>query len=526
MKNFILLLTLVFGLLQSSTAQTPQNQFAREHHNISPDSRNGEVLTFLTYTLIMNHELVTRVNASGNIDWTKTFDVDGQTFRPWGAVELGNDIAMIGNCGGPLNYVIYVDANGQPIWARSYSMVIKKMIVSINGNLLLAGTYLGHHNNMEYILAEIDPYNGSVINTDRTALPDYPGSWGTIKDIDHNGVWYLAIIEAAGDVLSITSDASLVPDKVFRHQSPQLGNFDIRELRRSVQGDFYVTGVDTQNDQFFCGKMSINQWFTDMRRLKISEGSFDYDLALNGPVSVESPNRVPYYHGGSWGSITAIPSNAAFNFTGILRNSAGYNRAILVQYDQNWTLNYGVLYDYNASVGQPNLVKRWNEQIVMVTTLDNGSSSRLIENRLATDFLGCFSDYVIMEEQGLEIQNEQLDHWVGEDEFTSQTHDLNYYADFPSSDPACPSNKQSEEVFEDAFQGSPITAYPNPSQGAFKLSGISGHEIAIYNLQGKLIKSYSAQDAEQILVTGLEPGVYLAKGNKKGKVQTVKVIVQ
>lgn len=527
MKYLAILFTLLGFTLQLTHAQTPHAQNAREHFFVSPDSRNAEVLTFLTYTLVVNGEFVTRVGGSGTADWSNTYDIDGQTFRPWGAIHIGNQIALYGNInGGPCNSVVMIDYNGQSQWAKQYSMRIDHMIESINGNIILAATDNGHQH-LEYLLVEVDPMNGNLIHHERTGIPDFPHAYGDIKDIAHNGVWYLAIIEASGVTISITSDVNLVPDKVVRHESNQLQQVDIREIKRSVAGDFYVTGLDAGNNQFFCGKMSINQWFTDMRRIKFGNPNYECDLSNNGPISVESPNRRPYYLGGSWGSITLIPNNAAFNFVGIARDrNTGFSKAVLVQYDQGWNLNYSEVFDYGLSVGQPNLVKRYNQQLIMVTTVDNGTSSRLIENRLADDFIGCFSSTEWVEEGELEISNNVIPHTVEEDEFMVEEKDLNYYGNYVLSDAACPSNKRespiASEMEEEEIR---ITAYPNPSQGTFTLAGIENTKVEVTDLTGRVIKSFPAHNATEYDVTGLATGTYIIRAERDGGMKHLKVVV-
>lgn len=528
MKHLVLFFTLLTGLLQPVFGQVPHTQNAWEHIPVTPAPNNSEVITFLTYTLIINESKVTRIGGTpSSNDWVKTFYVDGHPFHPRGAVEIGNQIAMVGTVNGGGNFVLTIDYNGNPQWVRSYPNFIDKMIVSINGNLLLATTYLGA-NHMEYLLAEIDPYNGDVLHHDRVGVPNFVGVNGTVVDIEHNGVWYLAIIKAAGQMVSITSDAGLVPDKVVHHHSPQLSDFDIREIRRSVQGDFYVTGVDTHNDQFFCGKMSINQWFTDMRRVKIQGATYDYELAGSGPISAESPNRLPYYHGGSWGSITVIPGNAAYSFTGRITDPhTGHRKAVLVQYDELWNLNYGVVYDHGVKTNQSNLVKRWTEQLVLVSTIEDGNTTRLIENRLADDFWGCFSQFVLMDEAGLEIINEEMEQTVEVDEFPATSHDLNEFTNSLSSPRLCGFNKTAQEAnSEKGLESHQLKAYPNPSNGNFTLSGIEGMQISIYNLQGKLVQSFPSTDLPQMEITALPSGAYMVKAEKGGKIKTLKAVVR
>lgn len=527
MKHLVTLLALFTLIFQTISAQTPHAQNARDHFPVSPDLRNGEVLTFLTFTMVINGEFVTRINGSGTADWSRTYFVNGQGFRPWGAIEIGNQIAMMGNLtsGGHENFVVMIDYNGQPQWAREYSLDIHQMTKSINGNLLLASTDLGD-NYLEYILVEVDPYNGSIIQHERTGIPDFPNSYGNIKDIEHNGVWYLAILEAGGVTLSITSDANLHTDQVHRHESNQLNQVDIREIRRSIQGDFYVTGVDPSNDQYFCGKMSINQWFTDLRRVKLAQGNYSLDMAQGGPVSVESPNRVPYYHGGSWGSITVIPGNAAFSFVGTARDAnTGLTQAVLIQYDEYWNLNYSKLYDYGSSIGEPNIVKRYNEQLIMVTPQTISGNIRLTENRLADDLIGCFSSHVSIEERELEITNSQISHTREEDEVSSEQKDPNHSGNFVISSAGCPPNKANvtEHSLEGDFQ---LRAFPNPSSGPFTLEGVAGTDIDIYSLQGKKVRSIPASPSMQVKISGLTRGTYLVRSRRLDNSRALKITVQ
>ena len=222
------------------------------------------------------------------------------------------------------------------------------------------------------------------------------------------------------------------------------------------------------------------------------------------------------------------PQYDVFNFVGLLRDSnPHFCRAILVQFDVNWNINYIRYYTYPASVGQPNLVKRYNDQLSMVTTLDNGSSSRLIENRLADDFQGCFSTYTDMEENELEISNERISHSIEQGDLNVETKDANVSDLNVTSMDACPSNKSGNDVIAGGLNSNaPIKAFPNPSNGNFSLEGVAEFAISIYDLQGRLLKEIAAGPANQIEVTGFSPGTYLVKASKGSNVQTLKMVVQ
>lgn len=527
MKHFIMAIALMGLAFSSLNAQTLNTQNVREHVGVSPDSRNADVITFLSFTMVLNGENITRINGSNTADWTKTITLDGSLFRPWGLIDLGWGLAFQGTVGGEDGHVVVTDYNCNPFWSRRYDMEIDEMILSIQDNILLSTVQQGN-NFQEYLLVEIDPGNGQIIRHERTGLIDFPSGQGKVKTLVHNGVWYMAIVDINGAVISITNDVQLIPDQVHIHNSGQLGNMNIRELRRSAQGDFYVTGVDTNNDQFFVGKMSINQFFSNMRTIKFNNPNFEHSLALHGPVSTGSPNRVPIYHGGSWGSITMTPQYEVFNFVGLLQEmNPHFGRALMIQYDVNWNLNYARLYNYNAGVGQPNLVKRYNDQLSMVTTLDNGSSSRLIENRLADDFIGCLSTYTDIEENELEISNEQIPHSIEPGEVASESKDADVNTQSINSIGVCPGNKSGDDALEGGLNGQiAISAFPNPSNGSFTLEGVTDYEISIFDLQGRLLREIPASPARQIELSGFTPGSYLVKARSGNKVQTLKMIVQ
>lgn len=526
MKHLFTALVLLGLTFPCLNAQTPNGQNAREIFNASPDSRNGDVITFLTFTLILNGEHVTRTNHLGNPDWTRVYDVDGVTFTPWHALEVGTGIVLLGNTGGGYdNCLVKVDYNGNPQWARRYSRRFEDMIVSINGNILLANTQNGR-NFMEYSLFEVDPYNGQVMQYSMIEIPDFPNSHGQVKGLAHNGVWYLGIVEASGQTISITNDAQLNPDRVHRHVSGSLGHMDIRDLKRSKKGDFYVLGIDKPNNQLFFGKMSINQWFSDMRTYKL-EGGLDLDLSGNGPLMVESPNWLPTYHGPFPGTITQVPNNQAFTFTAIARDQNSSNdRALLVQYDENWQNNYSQLYTFPDDVGQPNLVKRNNHHVTMVTTVDAGSGNRLFENRVADDFFDCFSTFRNYEEREIEIENPEIDYGFEEDEFTSEEADLNYYTVNSSATPACPNNKAQANALDQAVDAFQIVAYPNPSHGDVTLEGLEGARVDIFDLMGRTIRSFPEQGQSALEVTDLPRGTYLVRAIRGNAQRQIKISVR
>lgn len=74
-------------------------------------------------------------------------------------------------------------------------------------------------------------------------------------------------------------------------------------------------------------------------------------------------------------------------------------------------------------------------------------------------------------------------------------------------------------------KGPELVAYPNPCQQFFYLQGIKGKtKVALYNLQGALLQSYTIGPTEAIPAWKLSPGIYVWKAEVGGKVFTGKMI--
>ncbi|HRH33859.1 MAG TPA: T9SS type A sorting domain-containing protein [Catalimonadaceae bacterium] len=74
-------------------------------------------------------------------------------------------------------------------------------------------------------------------------------------------------------------------------------------------------------------------------------------------------------------------------------------------------------------------------------------------------------------------------------------------------------------------KGPELMAYPNPAQQYFYLQGIKGKtKVALYNLQGQQLQTYTISPNEAIPAWKLSPGIYVWKTEVGGKVFTGKMI--
>lgn len=70
-----------------------------------------------------------------------------------------------------------------------------------------------------------------------------------------------------------------------------------------------------------------------------------------------------------------------------------------------------------------------------------------------------------------------------------------------------------------------IDFYPNPSEGTFKVRGVSEGRLRIFTLTGKLMFDKDIKEQSDI-TPGLVPGMYLLKIEYQGKVTTSKLIIK
>jgi hypothetical protein len=70
-----------------------------------------------------------------------------------------------------------------------------------------------------------------------------------------------------------------------------------------------------------------------------------------------------------------------------------------------------------------------------------------------------------------------------------------------------------------------ITILPNPTSDYFALKGIAGN-INIYDLAGKVVKSVSNYNGEQIAVSDIQSGIYLVKYSINNRVFSTKLMVR
>lgn len=529
MKHLTLTIGLLLITLSSLFAQTPNVDRVHEHFNVATDLRNGELLTFATYTYIMNGEAVTRVDNAGQIDFSRTYFINGSPFVPWGAMDLGGRIIMEGAVSGSGEFIVAIDYNGNEQWARAYTEEIDAIGESVNGDILLASVVNGN-SGPEYLLAELSWSDGTIVGHTRTRIPAF-SSGGTAK-VTHlykNNGGYLALISQGVKTFTLSSDAGLAPQKLVHHSANALTGFEVRELRKGVNGDFYVVGIDEPGNAFFVGQMDVNQHMWQMQRIEVVNGSFDLGMAHNAPVSVESPNRQPYYHGGSWGSVTAIPGNAAFTFVGEVDDqNANREKAMVIQFDEYWNLNYSMLYNFGSNVGHANLIKRHREQITMVTTLGiSGSIPRLLEYRMADDLLGCFSSHQPIETQNISMNRDELPFENSQNEFDDMEVDVNSGPNEFGSAQICPVNKL-EEASGMELSDAGFVVYPNPSTGTayLKAEGIAGSAVTVYDITGRVVETFIASGSGADAISGLKPGVYVVSLRTDAEVLTQKLIVQ
>ncbi len=78
----------------------------------------------------------------------------------------------------------------------------------------------------------------------------------------------------------------------------------------------------------------------------------------------------------------------------------------------------------------------------------------------------------------------------------------------------------------DEFSTSSVSIYPNPTKGIVTISTESSVDIVITDLTGKVVFAKNkVSNNESINLTGLQSGVYLAKLNQDGVVETKKIIL-
>lgn len=68
-----------------------------------------------------------------------------------------------------------------------------------------------------------------------------------------------------------------------------------------------------------------------------------------------------------------------------------------------------------------------------------------------------------------------------------------------------------------------IAFFPNPATDFLNIHGVQPKKIEVYSLQGKKVKSLSA-DLERIDIRGLSPGMYFVKLNGKERIRMEKII--
>ena len=72
-----------------------------------------------------------------------------------------------------------------------------------------------------------------------------------------------------------------------------------------------------------------------------------------------------------------------------------------------------------------------------------------------------------------------------------------------------------------------IHLYPNPSSDILNIESSSDHitQVAISNIEGSVLKSFSMYGSKKLDVTDLSPGMYLVKLHTSGKIILKKLLI-
>ena len=88
-------------------------------------------------------------------------------------------------------------------------------------------------------------------------------------------------------------------------------------------------------------------------------------------------------------------------------------------------------------------------------------------------------------------------------------------------------NFSATEIGINGYQLSKVNVYPNPTNSAFRISGVESANIEIYDLTGKLLyETKNINYNTEIDIANLQNGVYFVKINDNNNIKTLKIILE
>ncbi|MEM7038767.1 MAG: T9SS type A sorting domain-containing protein, partial [Bacteroidota bacterium] len=322
--------------------------------------------------------------------------------------------------------------------------------------------------------------------------------------------------------VTITNDHNLDPIQARELRLPNGHGIQLVELERRTASSFYFLATNAHKDALLVGEIDFGHQLLKRKFVRHTP-EYPSSTLLAGPADsriIAHLNPQPTYSNGS--STNYNGTDAVTFSTIIIDNATGQRRAYLVQFDEFFNAlqaSTGIVFTSSDLLYHAQLTLLPSGQLDLFVNTDfAGQFAQYLDCRLEDYFQGCGASQIPVTVQGFEAQQPQLDLDVIEDEvlmyeWDAQGFDANISRSTTCSTMKTDGSGTSAEAIEAQGLVGNHKLYPNPARDHFAIQSKEKgpHSVRIFDLQGRLLMAKIVLEGEQIAISDLVPGTYVAE---------------